>query len=250
MLADYYLGANRDRFETIYDMRHRWVPVFVRHYFWAGMSTTQRSESMNAFFDGQSNFSQGQKYVRFGILNGWEKEKQEDFRCLDKRPKLVTKFRFESHTNIYTENLLAFPKGDKASNGMLLWAYLELMRVWIRVSEWSTNRKFQVFFFKDSNEYECECMMFQFRGIVCRHSLSVYRKKGMDLLPERYLLNRWRKEFIRAHLAQIIPDPPKLRDIQKYDGLYACAHQVLLDIVEVASQHAGPQLAFWLCVTR
>ena len=44
--------------------------------------------------------------------------------------------------------------------------------------------------------------------------------------------------MIRAHLAQIVPDPPKLRDIKKYEGLDACAHQVLLDIVEVASKHA------------
>lgn len=119
MLADSYLGANRDWFETIYDMRHRWVPVFVRHSFWAGMSTTQRSESINAFFDGQSLLSRPEVRTIL-ILNGWEKEKQEDFRCLDKRPKLVTKFRIESHTNIYTSNLLSFPKGDKASKGMLL----------------------------------------------------------------------------------------------------------------------------------
>ena len=32
--------------------RHRWVPFFVKSTFWAGMSTTQRSESINAFFDG------------------------------------------------------------------------------------------------------------------------------------------------------------------------------------------------------
>ncbi|GFY96076.1 hypothetical protein Acr_11g0003820 [Actinidia rufa] len=36
----------------LYEERHRWVPAFVKDTFWAGMSTTQRSESMNAFFDG------------------------------------------------------------------------------------------------------------------------------------------------------------------------------------------------------
>ncbi|XP_042983224.1 protein FAR-RED IMPAIRED RESPONSE 1-like [Carya illinoinensis] len=37
---------------SLYNEREHWVPVFLKEHFWAGMSTTQRSESMNAFFDG------------------------------------------------------------------------------------------------------------------------------------------------------------------------------------------------------
>jgi len=39
----------------LYNERHRWVPTFLRKYFWVGMSTTQRSESIHAFFDGYIN---------------------------------------------------------------------------------------------------------------------------------------------------------------------------------------------------
>ncbi|XP_042972798.1 protein FAR1-RELATED SEQUENCE 5-like [Carya illinoinensis] len=38
--------------KSLYLERAHWVPVFLKEHFWAGMSTTQRSESMNAFFDG------------------------------------------------------------------------------------------------------------------------------------------------------------------------------------------------------
>ncbi|KAF5467046.1 hypothetical protein F2P56_016912 [Juglans regia] len=37
---------------SLYAERENWVPVFLKEHFWAGMSTTQRSESMNAFFYG------------------------------------------------------------------------------------------------------------------------------------------------------------------------------------------------------
>ncbi|XP_042978963.1 protein FAR1-RELATED SEQUENCE 5-like [Carya illinoinensis] len=38
--------------QSLYAEHGHWVPVFLKEFFWAGMSTTQRSESMNAFFDG------------------------------------------------------------------------------------------------------------------------------------------------------------------------------------------------------
>ncbi|XP_028113810.1 protein FAR1-RELATED SEQUENCE 5-like [Camellia sinensis] len=39
----------------LYGERHRWIPAYVKDIFWAGMSTTQRSKSMNAFFNGYVN---------------------------------------------------------------------------------------------------------------------------------------------------------------------------------------------------
>ncbi|XP_042450660.1 protein FAR1-RELATED SEQUENCE 6-like [Zingiber officinale] len=50
MIEEFKL-ENNDWLKSLYEERNRWVPVYVKDHFWAGMSTTQRSESMNAFFD-------------------------------------------------------------------------------------------------------------------------------------------------------------------------------------------------------
>ncbi|XP_014498618.1 protein FAR-RED IMPAIRED RESPONSE 1-like [Vigna radiata var. radiata] len=42
---------------NLYEDREKWVPCYLKNHFWAGMSTTQRSEGMNAFFDGFINSS-------------------------------------------------------------------------------------------------------------------------------------------------------------------------------------------------
>jgi hypothetical protein len=36
----------------LYSERTFWVPAYLKDTFWAGMNTMQRTESMNAFFDG------------------------------------------------------------------------------------------------------------------------------------------------------------------------------------------------------
>ncbi|XP_042941107.1 protein FAR1-RELATED SEQUENCE 5-like [Carya illinoinensis] len=51
LISTYTLQEN-GWLQSLYSERTYWVPVFLKEYFWAGMSTTQRSESMNAFFDG------------------------------------------------------------------------------------------------------------------------------------------------------------------------------------------------------
>ncbi|XP_040989059.1 protein FAR1-RELATED SEQUENCE 5-like [Juglans microcarpa x Juglans regia] len=51
MITIYNLKENA-WLQSLYAARTYWAPVFLKEVFWAGMSTTQRSESMNAFFDG------------------------------------------------------------------------------------------------------------------------------------------------------------------------------------------------------
>ncbi|XP_025625108.1 protein FAR1-RELATED SEQUENCE 5-like [Arachis hypogaea] len=38
-------------FAELYENRHIWIPVYLDHHFWAGMRSTQRSESMHSFFN-------------------------------------------------------------------------------------------------------------------------------------------------------------------------------------------------------
>lgn len=50
MIMKYDLGCN-DSLSSLYNERYHWVSYFVNNSFLPGISTIQRSESMNAFFD-------------------------------------------------------------------------------------------------------------------------------------------------------------------------------------------------------
>uniref|UniRef100_A0A2N9HYV6 Protein FAR1-RELATED SEQUENCE n=1 Tax=Fagus sylvatica TaxID=28930 RepID=A0A2N9HYV6_FAGSY len=69
----------------LYEERERWVPAFLNSNFFAGMSSTQRSESMNAFFDGYVHSSTTLKVFveqfEKAMRNKVEKEILSDFEC-------------------------------------------------------------------------------------------------------------------------------------------------------------------------
>lgn len=97
-IASFTLKENR-WLTGLYNERNRWVPAFVKDTFWAGMSTTQRSESMNAFFDGYVNsktsLKQFVEQYENALRSKAEKETDEDFKSFNSRIPCITKYEME-----------------------------------------------------------------------------------------------------------------------------------------------------------
>jgi hypothetical protein len=59
---------------------------------------------------------------------------------------------------------------------------------------------FTIYYSEPSCEVNCSCCWFESRGILCRHAISVLTKfEDVELLPEKYFLNRWRKDLKRLY---------------------------------------------------
>ncbi|KAH9697326.1 protein FAR1-RELATED SEQUENCE [Citrus sinensis] len=83
MIVEYDLGDN-EWLRGLYDETHHWVPCYLNNTFWAGMSSTQRSESMNVFFDGYVNskttLKQFVEQYSCALKNKVQKEVEKDVR--------------------------------------------------------------------------------------------------------------------------------------------------------------------------
>uniref|UniRef100_A0A2N9IDU1 Protein FAR1-RELATED SEQUENCE n=1 Tax=Fagus sylvatica TaxID=28930 RepID=A0A2N9IDU1_FAGSY len=84
-LHDYFVRMKMKWLANLYEERERWVPAFLNSNFFAGMSSTQRSESMNAFFDGYLHSSTTLKVFveqfENALRNKVENEILSDFEC-------------------------------------------------------------------------------------------------------------------------------------------------------------------------
>ncbi|XP_057444298.1 protein FAR1-RELATED SEQUENCE 6-like [Lotus japonicus] len=212
MIKDYELHDN-DWLKGLFDERDRWVPVFLRDTFWAGMSTTQRSESMNSFFDGYVNskttLKQFVEQYDNALRDKIEKESLADFGSFNTEIACVSIFGFESQiqkafTNAKFKEFqveiasmmycnTCFEKMDGLQS---IYSVTETKKVFDKMKD----IVFKISFNEEDCQFQCTCLLFEFRGILCRHILSVLKLTGItDSVPSCYVLSRWRKDIKRKH---------------------------------------------------
>ncbi|KAK9288913.1 hypothetical protein L1049_017383 [Liquidambar formosana] len=85
--------------ESLFEDRKQWVPTYMRDTFFAGMSTTQRSESINSFFDKYVNrkttLKEFVEQYKVALLDRQEEEAHADFNTWHKKPAVKSPSPFE-----------------------------------------------------------------------------------------------------------------------------------------------------------
>ncbi|XP_024028868.1 protein FAR-RED IMPAIRED RESPONSE 1-like [Morus notabilis] len=209
VVKDFNLCDN-SRLSSLYDERSRWVPAFLKDAFWAGMSTAQRDESLSPFFNGRVNskttLKQFIEEYDKALRNKVEKEHLADFQCFSTWIPCVTLFEVEKQFQVAYTNT-KFKEFQKELTGKL---YCEVSCVdekdgrfdvaeVVFVGEKRKQIHFSVQFNAENREVQCTCGLFEFKGILCKHSISVLMKMEIINVPEKYILPRWRKDLKRCH---------------------------------------------------
>ena len=88
---------------------------------------------------------------------------------------------------------------------------------------------FHVYFNEDELEIQCNCCLFEFRGILYRHAFSVLIMiKRIKILPSKYILPRWSKDFKWRYtfIKSIYDDLSRNPEAQHYDKLKTYFYKV------------------------
>ncbi|XP_040996090.1 protein FAR-RED IMPAIRED RESPONSE 1-like [Juglans microcarpa x Juglans regia] len=211
-LIDTYHLHDNVWLKSLYTEREYWVPAFLKDCFWAGMSTTQRSESMNAFFDGyvhaKTNLKEFVDQFDSALKKKIESKNNADFHsfsvtipCISRSPiekrfqELYTNAKFREVQMQLTGIIDLDPELLKRDGAVKTY----LVEDEVRVEEFSKLVTFSVDFNEEDADVKCSCGLFQMRGILCRHILAVFKCNGRKSLPEKYILDRWRKDIKRRY---------------------------------------------------
>jgi hypothetical protein len=165
-----------------------WVPAYMKDTFWAGMNTTQRSKNMNAFFDGYVHSQTTLKEFVDEYDDGLRRMVESET-CAD------TNAKFKEVHEQFVKMMSCNNSLLKSEGAISTFEVIE----YVAVGDHLTEKTFLVYFNEDELEVKCTCALFEVRGILCMHSLSVLRTKKVTTLPQRYFLDRWRKDIKREY---------------------------------------------------
>lgn len=196
----------------LYDERHRWAPAFLKGTFWAGMSTTQRSESVSSFFDGfvnsKTSLKQFLEQYENALRSKVEMENHEDINSFNSCAPCITHYAIEKQfRDAYTTT-----KFKEFQHELTRKMYCELSSVrkefahsvFEVIEDWNIGEIGRRITFKVSlTHYDCDvqcnCCLFETRGILCRHAVAVLIHNQIMSVPEKCIIPRWRKDSKRRH---------------------------------------------------
>jgi hypothetical protein len=198
-LVDRYELRHHEWLQTIYSDRRQWVPVYLRDAFFAEMSITQRSDSMNSYFDGyvnaSTNLSHFFKLYEKAIESRNEKEVKADYDTMNTNPVLKTPSPMEKQASgHYTRKLFARFQEELVGTLTFMASKAEDdgESIMYQVAKFGEDHKaYYVKFNVLEMKARCSCQMFEFSGLLCRHVLAVFRVTNVLTLPSHYILKRW-----------------------------------------------------------
>ncbi|RYR00290.1 hypothetical protein Ahy_B07g088408 [Arachis hypogaea] len=187
----------------LYEDRHIWVPIYLDHHFWVGMRSTQRSENMHSFFNKfitrNSSLIQFVKQYDNCLGSREQAERESDAADFHTVIPCATKSSIEAQFQDFREVQAQF-RGKancitRLTNSALGYSVYEVGE---EVSS-SIFNKFVVTYDSVAVEVKCQCLLFESRGILCRHALSVLSFERVSQVSPRYILERWSKKVKRRH---------------------------------------------------
>ncbi|KAL6137789.1 hypothetical protein ACLB2K_063078 [Fragaria x ananassa] len=228
--------------QALYEDRKQWVPVYLRDIFLAGMSPMQPSEVVSSFFE--------EFLVKSTLKDFLDKYDQalqthhqlEVVADLDSRNSSYM-FKSGSHfelqlSELYTNDILR--KFGKEVEGMYSFFSTRQLNVDGPLIKYTVKeqtevdgnrremRDYEVLYNPSEMEVLCICGMFNLKGYLCRHALSILNQNGVQEIPALYILSRWRKDIKRSYVYNHSCSGIDINNpVHRYDHLYKCIVQVV-----------------------
>ncbi|XP_077215597.1 protein FAR1-RELATED SEQUENCE 5-like [Tasmannia lanceolata] len=165
------------------------------------MTSGQRSESMNAFFDGYVNSKTGLHEFLDAcdrvLVQRRKTKAEEDFKSKYSKASMKTNSPLEEEAGIfYTRNMYNIFQDELRDSTGCWYDHLTkdgAMEEYLVGPRNDEKSRWCKVFYDDSNgmTVKCKCAKFEREGILCKHILCIMDTKQLKKAPDHYMLRRW-----------------------------------------------------------
>ncbi|KAL5563082.1 hypothetical protein UlMin_032829 [Ulmus minor] len=229
--------------QSLYENRKRWVPAYLKEIFLAGMFPIPPGEIISSFFgeymDEHTPLKEFLDKYDQALQKHYQLEAIADLESKKSSFMLKTRCYFDLQlSKLYTNGILQ--KFERELEGMYSCFCTRQLSVDGPVITYIVNeqievdgnsretREYEVLYNPPEMEVLCVCGVFNLRGYLCRHALSVLTQNGMEEIPAQYILSRWRKDIKRNYVIDNSCSGIDVNNpVHRYDHLYKYVVQVV-----------------------
>ncbi|KAF3955830.1 hypothetical protein CMV_018996 [Castanea mollissima] len=200
MLDKYDIRENKWLID-LFKLKEKWAQAYVKRTFTAGMKTTQLSESFNADLKDclRTDLNIVEFFTHFETVVNQKRDKEleAEYNSRQKFPRLKLKSSpmLNQVATVYTPKLfdLFQTEVEEVMALSILERNVSQTHSYV-VGVFNQNGKYEVMWNPLDETLSCSCRKFESFGILCRHGLKVLDVLDIKLIPNRYIMKRWRRD--------------------------------------------------------
>uniref|UniRef100_A0A2N9IJI9 Protein FAR1-RELATED SEQUENCE n=1 Tax=Fagus sylvatica TaxID=28930 RepID=A0A2N9IJI9_FAGSY len=208
MVNSFGLHTNR-HIANLYGLRSLWALPFLRTHFFAGMTTTGQSKSINGFIQrflsAQTRLAHFVEQVAVAVDFIDQAGEQQTMQQNLQNICLKTGAPMESHAAMILTPF-AFSKLQEQLVLAAHYASFQMDDRFLVRHHTKAEGGRKVYWVPREGIIGCSCHYFEFSGILCRHALRVLSTGNCFQIPDRYLPIRWRR--ISTPSAKLLQSTP------------------------------------------
>lgn len=195
MVNSFGMHTNR-HVANLFALRSLWALPYLRNHFFAGMTTSGQSKSINAFIQrflsAQSRLTHFVEQVAVAVDFKDQAGEQQTMQQNLQNICLKTGAPMESHAaSVLTP--FAFSKLQDQLVMAAHYASFQMEDGFLVRHHTKLEGGRKVYWVPREGMISCSCHEFELSGILCRHALRVLSTGNCFQIPERYLPMRWRR---------------------------------------------------------
>ncbi|XP_057968423.1 protein FAR1-RELATED SEQUENCE 6-like [Malania oleifera] len=214
-MVQHFRVGDHEWLRSLYEDRSRWAPVYLKDTFFAGMAAARPGEILNPFFDRfvhkQTPLKEFLDKYELALQKKHKEETLADIESRNPSPALKTRCSFEMQlSKTYTTEIFRrfqFEVEEMYSCFSTTQLHIDgpimIFLVKERVLGEGNRREikdYEVLYNRAAAEVRCICSCFNYNGYLCRHALCVLNFNGVEEIPSKYILSRWKKDYKRLYI--------------------------------------------------
>lgn len=234
--------SDNEWLRSLYEDRAKWAPVYLKDTFFMGMAAARLGEKLNPFFDKylhkQTPLKEFLDKYELALQRRHKEEVNADMESRNSSPELKTRCSFELQlSKVYTRAIFKRFQLEVeemyscfSTTQIHIEGQITIFSVKERVLHEGNRREikdFEVLYNRPASEVRCICSCFNFYGYLCRHALCVLNFNGVEEIPSKYILSRWKKDYKRLYLHDRgVESSDTSEKVMWFNQLYRSALQV------------------------